>query len=885
MQRVLLQPHRLHYAAKIHSGALHSSSRRTTALYRGIVPPQHSVLGARGIVIQRRFLLGPFFKIARSGFALAAGAAAGGAAYTHTKFSQATSSISDKFDHASEWAQGVWDKFEMPNFEDKADMVGDPEGNTVSYDAGADHGVSSGGSSGGGNNNGNSGNSGGNGNGGEEALAAAMASLGSPDGDSSVNMDDQVYEMDNQMINLTKKMIEIRNILLNIDGEDKVQLPSIVVIGSQSSGKSSVLEAIVGHEFLPKGSNMVTRRPIELTLVHTAGSTSEYCEFPALRLGQITNFREVQRTLSDLNRAVSDTEVVSDDPIQLQIYSPNVPDLTLIDLPGYIQVVAADQPLELKSRIAALCEKYIQPPNVILAVSAADVDLANSTALRASRRVDPMGQRTIGVISKMDLVDAERGVSTLQSREYPLRMGYVGVITKLPSQSMTHSIFGSNQNMTKAVAEVEQEHFKNPEYNGVTWGVLQLRKKLMKVLEKSMSDSLEPTKRSIRRELEETSYRFKVQYNDRVLTPNTYLAQCADSFKASFHSLSQQFGKDQVRELIKQSLDQKVLDLLAETYWNAPPEVQSRDQFYALDDDPLDTRVGNHSMTSLLTDLSSSKPDMLLWQSKIDELSAAITKLGIGRMSTSILVEAIEKRMKTLESTSSFKNHPLALEEIDKATESVLGPKFYSTADQIENSIKPYKYEVDMDAREWKQSREYAYSLLQEELRQCNSAFNVIRDEVGSSKLNKLVKSLKSMSPSENLDHFSSSLLQKARVAAFLQERAELLKARSLFIKSSKCKTSKNKALCPEIFMDVVANKLAATAVLFLNFELLSDFYYSFPREFDAKLGALSEYQVETLATQDPLVKKHVDLQQRKELLQLALSKLQTISELRNNME
>ena len=122
---------------------------------------------------------------------------------------------------------------------------------------------------------------------------------------------------DDQMMLLTRKMIEIRNILQTIGQSDTLTLPSIVVIGSQSSGKSSVLEAIVGHEFLPKGSNMVTRRPIELTLVNTPDAQSEYGEFPALGLGKITDFSQIQRTLTDLNLAVPEKDCVTDDPIQL----------------------------------------------------------------------------------------------------------------------------------------------------------------------------------------------------------------------------------------------------------------------------------------------------------------------------------------------------------------------------------------------------------------------------------------------------------------------------------------------------------------------------------------------------------------------------------------
>jgi GTP-binding protein EngB required for normal cell division len=218
---------------------------------------------------------------------------------------------------------------------------------------------------------------------------------------------DKISPDSNELLGLTKKLIEIRNLLKTINTKSNLQMPSIVVIGSQSSGKSSVLEAIVGHEFLPKGSNMVTRRPIELTLIHSEGE--EYSEFPQLQLGKIRSYTKVQKTLTDLNLAVPDEECVSNNPIELRIHSPNVPDLTMVDLPGYIQVTTKNQPRKLKEKIQELVESYIQEPNIVLAVCAADVDLANSEALRSAMRVDPLGIRTIGVITKMDLVDPEHG--------------------------------------------------------------------------------------------------------------------------------------------------------------------------------------------------------------------------------------------------------------------------------------------------------------------------------------------------------------------------------------------------------------------------------------------------------------------------------------------
>ncbi|KAL8865751.1 MAG: hypothetical protein Q9198_009177, partial [Flavoplaca austrocitrina] len=173
------------------------------------------------------------------------------------------------------------------------------------------------------------------------ATAAAVVGTGAALGYTQSEDDDRSGEeaaRDDQMMVLTKKMIEIRSMLQMIGKSDTLLLPSIVVIGFQSSGKSSVLEAIVGHEFLPKGTNMITRRPIELTLVNTPNATAEYGEFPALGLGKISDFSQIQKTLTDLNLAVPASECVSDSPIQLSIYSRNVPDLSLIDLPGYILI-------------------------------------------------------------------------------------------------------------------------------------------------------------------------------------------------------------------------------------------------------------------------------------------------------------------------------------------------------------------------------------------------------------------------------------------------------------------------------------------------------------------------------------------------------------------
>lgn len=828
---------------------------------------------------KRGFSVGTFAKVFTRASAAAGGAMAGGAAYVGIKAQEVQSYTTDKINQVTDWASGVYnsasdavDSIDISGFESfignmkqaASDMMSKSkddslEDNQTSSTSGGDGGSQEGGSGGQG----------------DDGTGAAAAVLGSAIA-VGTDSDNQPGASEDQIMALTKKMIEIRNILKRVDQTDTLQLPSIVVIGSQSSGKSSVLEAIVGHEFLPKGNNMVTRRPIELTLVNTPDSPSEYGEFPSLGLGKITDFTQIQKTLTDLNLAVPESDIVSDDPIQLNIYSPHVPDLTLIDLPGYIQVTGHDQPETLKQKINILCEKYIQAPNVILAISAADVDMANSTALNASRRVDPRGERTIGVITKMDLIDTQRAASMLSNKNYALKMGYVGVITRPASGGL----FRRNASLGNLVTETERSYFSQfPEFSNVDVGTTTLRYKLMNVLEKTMASSLQPTSEAIRQELEEATYQFKVEYNDRVLTPETYLARSVDSFKLAFKELTTQLGRNEVRNLLKSEFDQKVLDILAQRYWNTPQDYQT----------PRNT----NSFEPPLSDLPNADENDIYWIRKLDASTSSLTKLGVGRLSTNLVISALMSEMDRLIEGTNFRNHPFARDSIHDAASGILNMKFYSTSDQVENCIKPYKYEVDIEDREWNKSREHSYNLLKEELKQCDSAFNQLNKVVGKHKLNQVMSFIEKIrdkpgpiAPEEGTEafSFSNALISRGREALFLRDRAGIIRMRMTAIKSRQCKSKENKYNCPEVFLDVVADKLTQTAVLFLNVELLSDFYYSFPRELDTRLGSnLTQAQIEAFAKEDPKIRNHIELQQRRDLLRLSLDKIESVIELQKS--
>ncbi|ETS77141.1 Vacuolar protein sorting-associated protein 1 [Pestalotiopsis fici W106-1] len=250
---------------------------------------------------------------------------------------------------------------------------------------------------------------------------------------------------------LIKLVNKLQDVFATVGVNNPIDLPQIVVVGSQSSGKSSVLENIVGRDFLPRGSGIVTRRPLVLQLINRAPSQAngvkeelldstdkaanqdEWGEFLHVPGQKFYDFNKIRDEISRETEAkVGRNAGISPAPINLRIYSPNVLTLTLVDLPGLTRVPVGDQPRDIERQIRDMIVKYIQKTNaIILAVTAANIDLANSDGLKLAREVDPEGQRTIGVLTKVDLMDEGTDVvDILAGRIIPLRLGYVPVVNR-----------------------------------------------------------------------------------------------------------------------------------------------------------------------------------------------------------------------------------------------------------------------------------------------------------------------------------------------------------------------------------------------------------------------------------------------------------------------
>uniref|UniRef100_A0A4W5PJ74 Dynamin-2 n=1 Tax=Hucho hucho TaxID=62062 RepID=A0A4W5PJ74_9TELE len=265
-----------------------------------------------------------------------------------------------------------------------------------------------------------------------------------------------------------------------------LDLPQIAVVGGQSAGKSSVLENFVGRDFLPRGSGIVTRRPLILQLCF---NKAEYAEFLHCKGRKFVDFEEVRAEIeAETDRITGSNKGISPIPINLRVYSPNVLNLTLIDLPGMTKVAVGDQPLDIEHQIRDMLLQFITKEScLILAVTPANQDLANSDALKIAKEVDPQGLRTIGVITKLDLMDEGTDAKDiLENKLLPLRRGYIGVVNR------SQKDIDGRKDIRAALAAERKFFLSHPGYRHMAerMGTPHLQKQLNQQLTNHIRDTL-----------------------------------------------------------------------------------------------------------------------------------------------------------------------------------------------------------------------------------------------------------------------------------------------------------------------------------------------------------------------------------------------------------
>uniref|UniRef100_A0A4W6FWT3 Dynamin-2 n=1 Tax=Lates calcarifer TaxID=8187 RepID=A0A4W6FWT3_LATCA len=253
-----------------------------------------------------------------------------------------------------------------------------------------------------------------------------------------------------------------------------LDLPQIAVVGGQSAGKSSVLENFVGRDFLPRGSGIVTRRPLILQLVN---NKAEYAEFLHCKGKKFVDFDEVRSEIeAETDRITGSNKGISPIPINLRVYSPHVLNLTLIDLPGMTKVAVGDQPQDIEHQIRDMLMQFITKEScLILAVTPANTDLANSDALKIAKEVDPQA-----AISGQDAKDI------LENKLLPLRRGYIGVVNR------SQKDIDGKKDIRAALAAERKFFLSHPAYRHMAerMGTPHLQKALNQQLTNHIRDTL-----------------------------------------------------------------------------------------------------------------------------------------------------------------------------------------------------------------------------------------------------------------------------------------------------------------------------------------------------------------------------------------------------------
>ncbi|KAK1758864.1 P-loop containing nucleoside triphosphate hydrolase protein [Echria macrotheca] len=283
-----------------------------------------------------------------------------------------------------------------------------------------------------------------------------------------------------------------------------VSLPQIIVCGDQSSGKSSVLEAISGVAF-PKSSSLCTRFPTELVMRRHSQKGARISIVPHETRNEaekiaLRTFRESLDSFDQLPNVVEAAKLAmgisthgkafSKDILRIEISGPDRPHLTIVDLPGLIHSETKHQSASDVELIQEVVQGYMKESRcIILAVVSAKNDYANQVVLKLARTADPNGQRTMGVVTKPDtLIPGSRGeadfISLAAKQEVDFRLGW-HVVKNLDSDK------GPSTLAERDAQEIE--FFARGAWSGLpatSLGVRHLRGRLSKVLLRQIATTL-----------------------------------------------------------------------------------------------------------------------------------------------------------------------------------------------------------------------------------------------------------------------------------------------------------------------------------------------------------------------------------------------------------
>ncbi|EMC95312.1 hypothetical protein BAUCODRAFT_123770 [Baudoinia panamericana UAMH 10762] len=282
----------------------------------------------------------------------------------------------------------------------------------------------------------------------------------------------------------------------------ELDLPQLIVCGNQSAGKSSVLEAISRVRF-PAGDKCVTRFALEIvlrrapaesmrvSLVAANDKDKDYVSAFDAELPKLEDFADVVAKASEhllASRAVDEPSGYSKHKLRVEISGPKQINVTLVDLPGLIQATSSEQGDGDIALVQSISERYMQSPkSIILAVMEAPVDAETQPIFQLARRVDPKGERTLGILTKPDRLELGkegRILRLIRNEDIPLALGW--------------HVVKNREHAKRDVSPEKRDALEQDFFSSAPWmslppdlcGVTTLRTKLARTLHQSVARSL-----------------------------------------------------------------------------------------------------------------------------------------------------------------------------------------------------------------------------------------------------------------------------------------------------------------------------------------------------------------------------------------------------------
>ncbi|KAH7168035.1 P-loop containing nucleoside triphosphate hydrolase protein [Fusarium sp. MPI-SDFR-AT-0072] len=329
---------------------------------------------------------------------------------------------------------------------------------------------------------------------------------------------------------------------------DDVKLPQIVVVGDQSAGKSSVLESLTGTPF-PRDAGACTRFATEIRMRRAKETKLKVSIIPdktrpyndQARLlqwgGDVTGDTPFDAMMRDATELIAPKSIpgrfAARDILVVEKEGPDMPLLTLVDLPGLVRVANRDQSESDIQTIEALSDRYMKSSRtIILAVIGGNNDYVQAPILKKAHHFDPKGSRTIGVLTKPDMTerigleDKFIELVTNKDQENNFKLGWYVLLNPGP---------GEQWQSPEDRAIREAEFFSRGKWATLPpemWGIGALRAKLSTQLQRHIGKHVKTLRRQIQQALEGCESQLKAMGVGKD-TPEEMRFQMGELFTAS----------------------------------------------------------------------------------------------------------------------------------------------------------------------------------------------------------------------------------------------------------------------------------------------------------------------------------------------------------------